>query len=263
MGFHEDLSAKVYELVQVAWVGYAYQSEDDRGIIEAFFETPQCDPQRVWEAYEPFFNTDDPQFGDPVPQRLLAAAQELYEAQFKHFEGISGSLEEWSGDAAMSFKRRIEDLWWSVAKQQRTIEELAALYKGYQELIKGTQLDIMTIATATVDAMTGYREQKSRQERAANMVAASMLVAAIVTVATAGIALPATAAGAATTAVLATTVVSVTKTIVEGTMQMNALRRVEGDNPDEIINSMFTAINGLLEDTQWTPLSRACGKHGG
>lgn len=249
MGFREELAAKVCELVQVAWAGMAHRGEDDREWAENVFDSPQCDPDRVWQAYEPFFNMANPQDGVTVPDLLLDAAEEVYEAQFKHFEGVAGHLEEWQGDSATAFKRRLEDIWWASAAQQRMIEEMSTLYKAYLELITGTQRDIMTIAQATVDALSGYREQKRRQEQAANMAAVGLVITAVATVVTAGVALPAGATAVAANAALASSAVKVTETLIRGMVELNAARRVQGENPDEIVNSMFHRIDELLEDT--------------
>src|SRR5262245_51413275 len=100
MGFQDELSQKLYDVVQVAFLGFGY----DHGQIAheqgsgGFLEFPRnCSPADIWEAYEPFFNTCDPSTGDDTASFFFDAAHELHAAQYLHFSDVAGNLEEWSG----------------------------------------------------------------------------------------------------------------------------------------------------------------------
>jgi len=254
MGFQDELSKTVYEIVQVAFAGFGYsedgQIQHRQTDDETMFKFPtNCSPADIWDAYEPFFNTCDPATGDPTASLFFDAAHELHAAQYLHFSDVAGNLEEWSGDAADAFKERLQELWWSTANMQTLLEEFSTLYKGYQALIQGTQGDALRLADATLSALKAYREAQSRQSRQAEMLAATFAITAIATVATAGLALPATAAGAATTALVTGTAISVAKDGIQTAMAISNLK-IEGSDPTEIMESMFSGVSDLLANTR-------------
>lgn len=273
MSFHDELSRKVYELIQIAWGGFAYDEDDEElrhGGDVPFgdvFPIPQRDPADVWEAFEYYFNTADPENADDINGKLVRAGQELYEAQTMYFAGINDRLGAWQGEAANAFKRHVTAVWWSATVHQSVLEQVGALYGGYVDLIAKARQDAIAIADTTIDALKDFWRSREAAERQANLVAAGVVVGIIATMATAGIAAPAAAAATSTVAAaeIASTVIiesAVIKSAADaanGLMQVNEILRIKGADPDEIITDLLEQLHRARSDVKDQGLAIAEG----
>ncbi|NUT22463.1 MAG: hypothetical protein HOV77_25100 [Hamadaea sp.] len=262
MSFHDELSRKVYELVQIAWAGLAYDEDDEElrdgdDLAEArFIKMPHRDPAEVWEAFEYYFNTANPEDAADVSSDLVKAGRELYEAQTLYFAKISGRLTAWEGTAANAFKRHLDAVWWSATVHQSVLEQVGALYAAYVDLIAKARQDAISIADATIDTLKAYWRTKEQAQHDANLIAAGVVAGVAATMLTAGIAAPAVAAAGTAAAeasaevVIESAIITSAKDAVVGLMAADKALTVSGSSPDEIVDELLRQLERARTDVR-------------